>query len=469
MTPRQDSLRKIPSVDQVLAAPAVVDLLRTEPRPVVVRAIRACLDEIRTEVRGSKDNGRPVPGASDVAAQVARSVRLEVRGLRRVLNATGVVLHTNLGRARLADSAVRAVQEVASGACDLEFDLVTGKRSSRGRILERRLVEMTDAEGALVVNNNAGALVLALNELARGREVIVSRGELVEIGGSFRLPDVMERTGARLREVGTTNRTHVRDYENAIGPETAMLLKVHRSNFRQEGFVTEPTLAELVELGRRYDLTVLHDLGSGALWEMPPLRDEPLVPGSLASGVDLVTFSGDKLLGGPQAGILLGREPLIERLRKNPLARALRIDKFTIAALAATLDLLEDPDRAQTDVPVLRALGAEPAELAGRAEAMVRALDGCPALRARTTEALSEVGGGAVPAEGLPTTVVALSHETLSPDELAGELRAAEPPVIGRIAGGELLLDPRSLDRAEDEECVEAIRARLAGSAGGGR
>jgi L-seryl-tRNA(Ser) seleniumtransferase len=327
---------------------------------------------------------------------------------------------------------------------------------------------MTGAGGALVVNNNAGALVLALNELAEGREAVVSRGELVEIGGSFRLPDVMARTGARLREVGTTNRTHLRDYENAIGPDTALLLKVHRSNFRQEGFVTDPPLADLVELGRTHGVPVLHDLGSGAWWRFPAIRHEPLVSESLAAGADLVTFSGDKLLGGPQAGVLLGDAGLVDRLRGNPLARALRVDKFTIAALAATLDLLEDPRRAEVELPVLRALGAEQGELAARAGAIARALAGCAGIDARTTEALSEVGGGAVPAEGLPTTVVALSHETLSADELARELRAAEPPVIGRIAGGELLLDPRSLDRPEDDECVRAIRARFAAGSGGG-
>jgi L-seryl-tRNA(Ser) seleniumtransferase len=463
----QDAFRDIPSVDQVLAAPAVVALLRTEPRPVVVRAIRSRLDEIRSDVRRGEGSSPPVPDATGVAEQVASAVRADVRGPRRVLNATGVVLHTNLGRARIPEAAVQAVLEVARGACDLEFDLSTGKRSSRGRTLERRLEEMTGAAGALVVNNNAGALVLALNELAQGREAVVSRGELVEIGGSFRLPDVMERTGARLREVGTTNRTHLRDYENAIGPDTAILLKVHRSNFRQEGFVTEPSLAELVDLGRRHGVPVLHDLGSGALWPMKAMRHEPLVPESLAAGVDLVTFSGDKLLGGPQAGILLGEASLIGRLRKNPLARALRIDKFTIAALAATLDLLEDPQRAWTELPVLRALGAEPSELARRAEVMADALRGCQHIDARTTEALSEVGGGAVPAEGLPTTVVAISHETLSADELARELRASEPPVIGRIVAGELLLDPRSLDPAEDDECVRAVRARLAGGGGG--
>jgi L-seryl-tRNA(Ser) seleniumtransferase len=383
-----------------------------------------------------------------------------------VLNATGVVLHTNLGRARLAEEAVEALLEVARGACDLEFDLQRGKRSSRGRIIERKLVELTGAEAALVVNNNAGALVLALNEFSQGREAVVSRGELVEIGGSFRIPDVMLRTGARLVEVGTTNRTHLRDYEAAIGPDTAMLLKVHRSNFRQDGFVSEPSLAELVELGRSRGVLVLHDLGSGLLHGVAATRSEPSLKESLDADVDVVTMSGDKLLGGPQAGILLGKAALLDRLRKNPLARALRVDKFTIAALAATLDLLEDEPRARERVPVLRALGASAEEMEARACAIASGLSDCDRLRASVQAGRSEVGGGAVPAEGLPTTVCVLEHQELSAEELAHELRALPTPIVGRIADDRVLLDPRSLDRAEDEECVRLIRARFGGTGG---
>jgi len=459
----QEILRKIPSVDQVLAEPAVVQVLATAPRPVVVRIVRRVLDGVRDDVRAGGDT---VPDRAHVAERVARLVAERPRGLRRVLNATGVVLHTNLGRARLAEEAVDALLEAAHGACDLEFDLETGRRSSRGRKLEQQLVELTGAPAALVVNNNAGALVLALNEMAQGREAIVSRGELVEIGGSFRLPDVMARTGAILVEVGTTNRTHLRDYEAAITDRTAILLKVHRSNFRQDGFVSEPTLGELVELGNRRGVAVLHDLGSGLIHDTPATRSEPSLRESLAAGVDVVTLSGDKLLGGPQAGILLGKRELLDRLRRNPLARALRVDKFTIAALAATLDLLEDEARARERVPVLRSLWIPPAELAGRAEAMVRALEGCPDLHAEVASATSEVGGGAVPAEGLPTSVCALSHARMSAEELARELRALALPIIGRIAEERVLLDPRTLDHEEDEECVRQIRARFGGTGG---
>jgi L-seryl-tRNA(Ser) seleniumtransferase len=432
-----------------------------------VRAIRTYLDELRARLADEADSAPDVPSHDAIASEVARRVAERDPGIRRVINATGVVLHTNLGRARLAPEAVAALVEVARGACDLEFDLETGKRSRRGRAVEIRLTQMTGAEAALVVNNNAGALVLALNEIGQGKEAIVSRGELVEIGGSFRIPDVMARTGAKLVEVGTTNRTHARDYENAIGPDTAILLKVHRSNFRQEGFVSEPPLEELVAIGRKHGIPVLHDLGSGSLHEIDATRHEPGLMQSLESGVDLLTFSGDKLLGGPQAGILLGKRVWIDRLRSNPLARALRIDKFTIAALAATLDLLEDASEARSRVPVLAALGADPEELAARASRIASDLGDCRPLSVRVEDATSEVGGGAVPAEGLPTTVVALTHETRSANELARELRQLSPPVIARVAKDRVLLDPRSMDPSEDRECSDAIRRRF--GPGGGR
>ena len=461
----QDLLRRIPSVDQVLLEDPLVQLLAREPRPLVLREVRRALDAIREGLRSAGVEAA-VPGAREVALDAVRRVSERRRGPRRVLNATGIVLHTNLGRARLAEEVVAALAEVARGACDLEIDLETGRRSSRGAHVEQRLVEITGAPAALVVNNNAGALVLALNELAQGREAVVSRGELVEIGGSFRLPDVMARTGARLVEVGTTNRTHLSDYELAIGPQTAILLKVHRSNFRQDGFVAEPKLEELAALAHDRGVLLLHDLGSGALHDTPATKSEPKLTESLAAGVDVVTMSGDKLLGGPQAGILLGSREVLDRLRRNPLARALRVDKFTIAALAATLDLLEDAERARERVPVLQALCAEPETLAARAEAMVRGLGSVPGLTARSIASTSEVGGGAVPAEGLPTTACALSHDGLPAEELARELRRLPTPVIGRIAEERVLLDPRTLDPREDEECVRLIRARFGGTGG---
>ncbi|MCA9752364.1 MAG: L-seryl-tRNA(Sec) selenium transferase, partial [Gemmatimonadetes bacterium] len=320
---------------------------------------------------------------------------------------------------------------------------------------------------ALVVNNNAGALVLALNELAQGREAIVSRGELVEIGGSFRIPDVMARAGARLVEVGTTNRTHLADYERAIGPDTALLLKVHRSNFRQDGFVAEPPLAELVELGRRRGVPVLHDLGSGALVDLPVAASEPSLAESLRADVDLVTLSGDKLLGGPQAGILLGKRAVLDRLRRNPLARALRVDKFTIAALAATLDLLEDPVRARERVPVLRALEASSEEMRQRAHAIADGLAGIADLRTEVVPTQGEVGGGSVPGARLDSFACALVHREMAAAALAAALRHLPLPVVGRIEEERVLLDPRSLGPGEDDECVRAIRTRFGGSGGG--
>lgn len=456
----RDALRSIPSVDQLLATPEIRGLLSREPRAIVLRFLRSRLEELRQAIL-SGEGASPAPAIGEIAAEVAERVAARSRGPRRVLNATGIVLHTNLGRARLAAEAVAAVVEVARGACDLELDLETGKRSSRGIHLEGRLTELTGAEAAFVVNNNAGALVLALNELAQDREVIVSRGELVEIGGSFRLPDVMARTGARLVEVGTTNRTTVADYERAICPETAVLLKVHRSNFRQEGFVSEPGLRDLVALGRRHGLPVIHDLGSGALHETEATRREPSLGASLAAGAALVTMSGDKLLGGPQAGIILGGAEIVARLKKNPLARALRVDKFTVAALAATLDLLEDGDWARERVPALRALGLTAVELEGRARTVALVLQERTTLGVRVVPSTSEVGGGAVPGEDLPTSAVALVHELLSADDLARELRRLPVPVIGRIVGGEVLLDPRSLAPEEDEECVGLLVERF--------
>lgn len=449
----------------MLASAALEPALASSPRPIVVRAIRDVLDTHRRKILSTKGQGVSVPTPDEVATEAATAVRLRPPALRRVLNATGVVLHTNLGRARLAPEAVAALEMVAKGACDLEYDLEAGKRSSRTGWLERRLREITGAEAALVVNNNAGALVLCLNELSQGREAIVSRGELVEIGGSFRIPDVMARAGAHLVEVGTTNRTHLRDYDHAIGPSTALLLKVHRSNFRQEGFVHEPGLAELAELGRARGVPFLHDLGSGALVDTPATRHEPSLAESLRANVDLVTLSGDKLLGGPQAGIILGTSPLLDRIRRNPLARALRVDKFTIAALAATLDLLEDPDLARERLPVLRALSAPAAEMEQRSRRIADGLTGGE-LTTEIVATQSEVGGGAVPAEGIATFACALRHAKLPATELAAELRGLAVPVVARIEDERVLLDPRSMDPSEDAECVSVIRARFGGPGG---
>ena len=364
--------------------------------------------------------------------------------LRRALNATGVIVHTNLGRAPLPEAAVERAVEVGRSYSNLEYDLQAGGRGSRQDHIAGILRRLTGAEGALVVNNNAAAVLLALAALAEGREVLVSRGELIEIGDGFRIPEVLARSGARLREVGTTNRTRAGDYEKAIGPETAVLLRVHQSNFRVVGFAAQPSVAELARVASRHGLPLVDDLGSGVLVE---LEDEPSARGSLADGADLVCFSGDKLLGGPQAGIVVGNAELVEKLRRHPLQRALRADKLTLAALEGTLGLYLDPARAAREVPVLRML-QEPAEtVRARAERLAKAVGG------EVEETVARVGGGALPLAELPSFACAVE------EELAASLREADPPVVGVIRDGRLLLDCRTLTDAEAEEAAAAVAA----------
>jgi L-seryl-tRNA(Ser) seleniumtransferase len=353
------------------------------------------------------------------------------------------------------------VAAMAAGYSNLELDLHAGTRGSRHDHCRALLREVTGADDALAVNNAAGALVLALNAHARGREVLISRGELIEIGGSFRIPDILERSGARLREVGTTNRTHLADYRAALGPEVAAILTVHRSNFEQRGFVASPEPAELARLGAEAGVPYLVDVGSGLLLDLSPwgLAGEPLVADSLDAGATLVLFSGDKLLGGPQAGCLVGSAAAVERCRKNPLARALRADKMTLAALEATLALYRDPDLARREVPVLRMLTLDPASLAERAAALAAA---CPAeLRPAVEPGESAVGGGAFPGAALPTTLVALDPGALGPDGLALRLRLGDPAVVARVAAGRVVLDPRTLEPGSELAVAEAIRAAL--------
>jgi L-seryl-tRNA(Ser) seleniumtransferase len=364
--------------------------------------------------------------------------------LRRTLNATGVVVHTNLGRAPLAEAALERVREVGRGYSNLEYDVTAGARGSRQDHVAAVLRRLTGAEAALVVNNNAAAVLLALAALAEGREVVVSRGELIEIGDGFRIPDVLARSGARLVEVGTTNRTRAADYEAAVGPETALLLRVHQSNFRVVGFAELPTVAELSRVARRHGVPLVNDLGSGVLVDVP---DEPAVRESLAAGADLVCFSGDKLLGGPQAGIVVGRAELVERLRRHPLQRALRADKLTLAALEGTLGLYLDPDRALREVPVLRMVLEPGASVRGRAERLATLVDGS------VEETVGRVGGGALPLTELPSFACAVE------ESLAGPLRSGEPPVVGVVRDGRLLLDCRTLAESEVDEVAEAIRS----------
>ena len=432
--------------------------------------LRDILDGLRKEVSG---DGIPTNGDHDGAHALLSEIerRLEARGrrvvqpsLRRVINATGVIVHTNLGRAPLAAEALDALNEVAAHYANLEYDLERGERGRREAHCRERLARLTASEAALVVNNNAAAVLLVLNTLADGGEVVVSRGELIEIGGSFRIPDVMEKSGARLREVGTTNRTRIADYARAINEQTRLLLRVHPSNYRIVGFTERPTIDELVELSRRTGVPVYEDLGSGCLIDLAPygVKDEPVVAASLRAGIDVVTFSGDKMLGGPQAGIIAGSQAIIERLRRNPLTRALRVDKLTYAALEATLRLYER-GVAHERVPVIRALAATLDELRARAahfcESVMQATDG--RMRMAVEDGDSVIGGGAAPEVRLPTALVALAAEGLSAAIVTERLRAHAIPIIARTERDRVLIDLRTV--AADEEAI--ILDALAGIA----
>jgi L-seryl-tRNA(Ser) seleniumtransferase len=437
-------------VDRLLHEPEVDALLRDAPRSAVVAAIREALAAARTRRADPPDDW-----ATEIRERLADRRR---PGLRPVLNATGVVLHTNLGRAPLAEPAVRAMTAIAAGYSNLELDLDTGTRGSRTDHCRELLRRVTGAPDALVVNNAAGALVLALNALAAGRDVLISRGELIEIGGSFRIPDIMARSGARLREVGTTNRTHLEDYRRALDGDVAAILTVHRSNFEQRGFVASAEPAALATLAGEAGVPYLHDVGSGLLADLAPwgLTSEPRVADALEAGAGLVLFSGDKLLGGPQAGCLVGARELVARCRENPFARAMRADKLTLAALGATLVLYDDADTAVREIPVLRMLTLAAAELAGRAERLAAHCP--PALGATLEPGESAVGGGSFPGTVLPTTLVALDAGALGPDGLALRLRLGDPSVVARVAGGRVLLDPRTLP----EDAGPAIGRALA-------
>jgi L-seryl-tRNA(Ser) seleniumtransferase len=418
--------------------PGVDELARESPDPLAVDAARVVIARARESIRRGDDPG-------DLTALLKAELAAARRpALRRVLNATGVIVHTNLGRAPLASQALERALEVARGYSNLEYDVEDGRRGSRQDHVASILRRLTGAEAAIVVNNNAGALLLALAALAEGRDVIVSRGELIEIGDGFRIPDVLARSGARLVEVGTTNRTRASDYDRAVDERTALLLRVHQSNFRVVGFTEQPLLAELADVAHRRSLPLLDDLGSGALLD---LSDEPTARASLAAGADLVCFSGDKLLGGPQAGIAVGRADLVERLRRHPLHRALRVDKLSLAALEGTLLLYLEPERALAEVPVLRML-REPAEdVHARAERLAAAVGG------EVEETVARVGGGALPLHELPSFACAVE------ESLAAPLREHEPPVVGIVRDGRLLLDCRTLADAELDEVAAAVAA----------
>ena len=447
-----DPRRRLPAVDALLAEPDVAALLTAHPRGLVVRAVRDTIEHARAD-----DGSTPPEGWG--AAVSARVERLAAPSLLPVINATGVVLHTNLGRAPLARAAREAMTRIATGYSNLEYDLARGARGSRHALCRDLLVELTGAEDAIVVNNAAGGLLVALSALARDGEAVVSRGELVEIGGAFRIPDIMARSGATLVEVGTTNRTHLADYEGAVGDRTKLLLKVHRSNFQVSGFTAEVSGREIAGVARARGAASLYDLGSGLLADLSPwgLTGEPTVAEALASGVDAVAFSGDKLLGGPQAGILLGTRGAIAACRKDPLARAVRSDKFTLAALEATLALYREPVTSLREIPVLRMLTEDVKQIRQRAEALHKGVG----KDAEIVEGESEVGGGSFPGAKLKTWLVQLNTQHPTPDTLAARLRANAPPIIARIADDRVVLDPRTIFPDELESVARAVRTAL--------
>ena len=426
-------LSDLPSVDELVRD----ERLTSEPHELAVAAARVVLEHARDEIRAGGDPG-PL-----VDATVAELARRRSPSLRRVVNATGVLVHTNLGRAPLAEAAIARVVEVAGGYSNLEYDLARGERGSRQDHLAELLARLTGAEAALVVNNNAAAVLLALAALAEGREVVVSRGELIEIGDGFRIPDVLARSGARLVEVGTTNRTRASDYARAVGPDTAVLLRVHQSNFRVVGFSEQPRLSELAAVARQHEIPLVDDLGSGAL---APIGDEPTPAESLRAGADLVCFSGDKLLGGPQAGVVVGRVDLVERLRRHPLQRALRADKLTLAALEGTLSLALDPSTRE-EVPILRMLHEPIERVRERAERLAGLVGG------EVEETVARVGGGALPLAEIPSAACAVE------EGLAEALRLGEPSVVAVVRDGRTLLDCRTLTDAEVDEVAAAVLA----------
>lgn len=459
-----DARRDIPSVDRLLSSDAFAEMLAASPRQLVIEAIQNVQESLRAALFAGdamqaqlKDPGWYAERAAEVLA------RLERPSLRPVINATGVVLHTNLGRAPLADAARAAIERVARGYSNLEYELDGGERGSRYDHCARLLRQLTGAQAALVVNNNAAALVLALNTIAQGRESIISRGELVEIGGSFRVPEIMARSGTRMVEVGATNRTHARDYSAAVTSETALVLKVHRSNFHMSGYVAEVRTAELAEIARAHDIPLLHDLGSGLLLPAASLGlpAEPTPAEALIEGADVVTMSGDKLLGGPQAGILLGSRELITRMRNNPLCRAVRVDKLTLAALEATLALYLDPARALREIPVLRMLTMTTDELRERAHRLATRLrDGGVATTVVPGE--SVVGGGASSGIELPGFLVLLEQDHVRAAEAGRRLRTGDPHVITRIRDDRLALDPRTVAEGEEDALVAAVLSACA-------
>jgi L-seryl-tRNA(Ser) seleniumtransferase len=465
---RSNLYRQIPSVDELMRSPALLPLVEREGQLSVSNAVRAVLSHLREEIATSNlDEGAIQLALTGLACAVERQLRRNLTySLRQVINATGVILHTNLGRAPIGATALEHVIATAAGYSNLEFDIQSGQRGKRDVHVDRLFRNLLGTYGAppaqevstVVVNNNAAAVLLGLNTLAEGGEVIVSRGELVEIGGSFRIPDVMSKSGAALREVGTTNRTRLSDYEGAINDKTRLLMRVHRSNFQISGFTEQPPIAHLADLARRRNLPLMEDLGSGALFDLQNIgiKGEPGVLASIAAGVDVVTYSGDKLLGGPQAGVLSGRRELIARVRSNPMFRALRVDKLTYAALEATLLAYVKQD--YDSLPALRMMRLSEEEIGTRAERLVRIIKNSH-LQLEVCQGESVLGGGAAPSAVLATRLITIASDIHSADALANVLRKNDPPVIARVEDDRVLLDLRTVFPEQDEQVVSALNS----------
>lgn len=462
---KKEWFQKIPAVDRLLHSPVLGRLLLRHPRSLVLKAVHQVLGEIRGEIKAGFGLEDPSGlGVEKVSERIGKKVELLNRpSLRPVINATGIVVHTNLGRSLLAERVIQKFRPLAGGYSNLEFDLNRGERGSRYVHVEGILKEITGAEAAMVVNNNAAAVLLTLDTLAKGMEVIVSRGQLVEIGGSFRVPDVMKRSGAKMIEVGTTNKTHPADYEGAVGPDTGLLLRVHQSNFQIVGFTEEVDTPTLVSLGRKHGIPVMEDLGSGCFVDFSKygLLKEPTAQEVVSQGVDVVTFSGDKMLGGPQAGIILGRKDLIETIRKNQLTRALRIDKLTLLALEETLRIYRDEEAALREIPTLRMILQPQSSLKVKARRLLRLIGAVDPTNFTFGLAAgdSKVGGGALPLLSMPTSLLALSPGKLSAHSIESRLRAYDPPIIARVEKERVLLDVRTIQDKELVTVAQAIQA----------
>lgn len=459
-------LRELPSVDRLMREPLLEDLQLKLPRRVVLQSVQETIDAYRSYITSNASDQSLLPQTGDLhPANLAREAlalaeKKAGMNLKPLVNATGIIIHTNLGRAPLSEQAVKALTDIAANYNNLELSLENGKRGSRQEHLESLLCEISGAEAAIALNNNAAAVFMALNALAGGLEVVVSRGQLVEIGGSFRIPEIMAASGAKLVEVGTTNKTYLRDYEAVVNDNTAAFLKVHTSNYHMVGFTAEVETSELAELARKHNLLLIEDLGSGVFLDLEKygLPPEPRVQDSISAGADLVTFSGDKMLGGPQCGIIVGRENLIARIRKNQLARAMRVDKFTIAALEATMRLYLDEEKAIREIPVWRMLTAEPALLEKRAKTLVsRFAEIAGSANVSVVRGVSKVGGGALPTAELPTYLVVVKPMEGKAERVVEMLRLNNPPVILRLQHDMLLFDPRTVFEDQEDILVQAL------------